>query len=165
MPRCRRAIYRSARPGGCSLRAPWTARRWRCRHGCNAWGPQVLALQIEQGRWKSAHISGALRIDGDLATPQGRLAIEVPRLADVDSLLGTALQGQLAGQLSLTGSGSRSRALVSLSGQDIALGAVRLQTLQVQGSVDEPLRAPRAALQLSAQGTLGGRGHDAVGEA
>jgi translocation and assembly module TamB len=116
---------------------------------------KALVLRIQQGRWKSVQLAGMLQVDGDLSAPAGHLSLSVPRLADVDPLLGTSLQG-LQGQLALGVSGKHSRALITLSAQDIALSAVRLHTLSVQGSIDQPLDSPRAALQLNATGKLAG---------
>ncbi|HEY7929656.1 MAG TPA: translocation/assembly module TamB domain-containing protein [Steroidobacteraceae bacterium] len=116
----------------------------------------ALSLQVGQGSWKSAHISGALRVDGDIRTPQAHLTLSVPRLADVDPMLGAALSGRLTAQLDLSGSGVRHRAQLSVDGQDIGLGGVQLHTLMARGTIEQPLREPQLALQLSAQGTLGG---------
>lgn len=115
-----------------------------------------LSLQIGQGSWKSAHVSGALRLDGDIHAPQAHLTLSVPRLADVDSMLGSALTGRLTAQLDLTGTGASNRALVQIDGQDIALGSVRLQALTAHGTIEQPLRTPQLDAQLSAQGALDG---------
>ncbi|HTT04383.1 MAG TPA: translocation/assembly module TamB domain-containing protein [Steroidobacteraceae bacterium] len=116
----------------------------------------ALSLQVGQGSWKSAHISGALRLDGDIRTPQAHLTLSVPRLADVDPMLGAPLRGRLTAQLDLSGNGARHRAQLSVDGQDIGLGSVQLQTLTARGTIEQPLRAPQLAVQLSGQGTLGG---------
>lgn len=119
-------------------------------------GTGALGLQIAQGRWKSAQLSGNLRIDGDVRAPQGQLQLTVPRVADLDPLLGDALRGQLSAQLQLQGSAARNRALLTLNAQDLALAAVDLHSLQLHGSIEQPLRSPRAELSLATQGTLGG---------
>ncbi|HEX4051606.1 MAG TPA: translocation/assembly module TamB domain-containing protein [Steroidobacteraceae bacterium] len=116
----------------------------------------ALSMQIGQGSWKSAHISGVLRLDGDIRTPQAHLTLSVPRLADVDPMLGSALTGRLTAQLDMQGSSARHRALVSMDGQDIALGSVQLRTLTARGTIEQPLRAPQLAMQVEATGTLGG---------
>ena len=114
-----------------------------------------LSLQIGQGSWKSAHVSGALRVDGDMHAPQAHLTLSVPRLADLDTMLGTALTGRLTAQLDLTGTAARNRALLHVDGQDIALGSLRVHVLTARGSIEEPLRTPQLDAQLSAQGELG----------
>ncbi|HLK71803.1 MAG TPA: hypothetical protein VKT19_07590, partial [Steroidobacteraceae bacterium] len=116
----------------------------------------VLGLQIAQGSWKSAHIKGELRIDGDMHAPQGRLILSVPRLADADTLIGLALTGRVSAQVDLQGSGTRQHALLHLTGQDLALGTVQLHSLTAEGSIVQPLQVPQIDLQLAGEGSLGG---------
>lgn len=115
-----------------------------------------MTLALENLDWKSLHGEGALRVDGDLLSPQGAVSLQVARLHDFAALLGAPLQGSARARVLFERAGSRSRAQVTLEGQDVVLATTQLQTLQLSGAVSDPLRSPQLALQLSSRGLVHG---------
>jgi translocation and assembly module TamB len=64
-------------------------------------GGEVRAL-IQHADWKSAHIDGDLTSGADVAQARGNLHLRMSQLADLDRLLGSDIQGSVAGSLALT---------------------------------------------------------------
>ena len=116
----------------------------------------TLSARIERGEWKSASLTGAVRIDAKAANPQGQLELHFARLEDLDRLLGQSLQGSLDASVQFSRSGGRPRAHVTLDAHDAGIAAQQLQLLQLRGDIVEPFTRPVLALHLSAQAVRGG---------
>ena len=101
----------------------------------------------------------SLNIKDDIRAPEGQLSLQITRLADLDAVLGEALQGSLNASVAFERPGGRSRARLAVVARDVGLPAQRLASLQLSGDIDQPLRRPRLALQLSAAALV--RGVDA----
>lgn len=110
-----------------------------------------FTLALERVDWKSAHGDATLRVDGDLLAPVGTVALRVGDLQDFAALLGQPLRGAAEASVVFEHSGSHSRARVKLDGHDVSLATTRLAKLQLHGLVNDPLRSPRLALQLSSE--------------
>lgn len=116
----------------------------------------TLLLQIQQGTWRSAQLSGLLRVGANGSAPQGQLLVRVTRLADLDALVGQPLEGDVAGTVDLALQNGRSVARLQLQGHNVGLPMRQLTQLQLSGSIEDPLHAPRLDLALTASGTLRG---------
>jgi translocation and assembly module TamB len=120
----------------------------------------ALSLQIEHGDWKSAHLEGAVHSASLHSAPQGRIALSMQQLSDLDRLLGLPLQGSLAANGLFDGTGTHGQASIDLSASNVGLPAQQLQQLQLQGEIEDPMRHPVLALKLSAQALL--QGHSSL---
>ncbi len=115
----------------------------------------TVSARIERGEWKSASLTGAVRIDAKATAPQGQLELHFARLQDLDRLLGQALQGSLDASVQFDRSGSRQRARVTLDAHDAGRTDQPLRLLQLRGEIFEPFARPVLALRLSAQAVRG----------
>ncbi|MDB6090601.1 MAG: hypothetical protein JWN85_3385 [Gammaproteobacteria bacterium] len=105
-------------------------------HGNLDGAPLLLDVSLERGTgdsvhavirhadWKSAHIEGDLASGAELARAQGNLRLRMGQLADLDRLLGTHIQGNVAGSLTLTPGGGSSRAQLQFDAHDVVTSGV-----------------------------------------
>jgi len=114
----------------------------------------TVSARIERGEWKSASLTGAVRIDPKATEPQGQLELQFAHLQDLDRLLGQKLQGSLDASVQFDRSGSHQRARVILDAHDAGRTDQPLQ-LQLRGNIVEPFAQPLLALHLSAQALRG----------
>lgn len=116
----------------------------------------MLLAQIQQGSWRSARLSGSLRMGADGSAPQGELLVRMARLADLDALTGQSLEGSVAGTVELGLQDGRSVARLQLQGRDVGLPMRQLTELQLGGTLEDPLHHPQLALALTASGRVRG---------
>jgi translocation and assembly module TamB len=108
-------------------------------------GDEVRAL-IQHADWKSAHIDGDLTSGANVAQARGNLHLRMSQLADLDRLLGSDIQGSVAGSLALTPVGTRSRAQIQFEAHDVMTAGISTTAqLSASGTMDA------LSLQLAAQ--------------
>lgn len=118
-------------------------------HGDLDGAPLVLNVSVEQTKanethvlihhadWKSAHIDGELASGADLKRARGNVRLRMGRLADVDRILGSSLQGSVAGNLTVTPAAARSRAQLQLEVHDLQSGGITTNAqLKAEGTLD-----------------------------
>jgi translocation and assembly module TamB len=116
-----------------------------------------LSARIERGDWKSMHAEGAMRFDPNAQRPQGKLALHVPNLADLDRLLGQPLQGSIDASVLFDEREGKSRAHVNVDARGIGVPAQQIEQLRLRGDITAPGTTPLLALHLSAATLLNGR--------
>ena len=84
----------------------------------------VVHAMIRRADWKSAHADGDLTAGADVARARGNVRWHMGQLSDLNGLLGSTLQGSVAGTLSLTPASGPSRAQIQLDAKDIVAGGV-----------------------------------------
>ena len=93
-------------------------------------------LTVQRADWKSAHLDGDLTTGADLAPGHGALRVHVDRLADLQRLLGTSLEGALKGSLELKPVRGRTDIAARLDAQDLVVANLRGEAqLTAQGSL------------------------------
>jgi translocation and assembly module TamB len=103
-------------------------------------------LSVSRADWKSAHIEGDLNTAAGMTPGRGMLRLRVERLDDLQPVIGYALKGSVAGNLSLRPVGRRTYAQLRVDASDIlAAGVAGNAQLTAYG----PLQA--LAMRLSAQ--------------
>ncbi|HUI60806.1 MAG TPA: translocation/assembly module TamB domain-containing protein, partial [Steroidobacteraceae bacterium] len=93
---------------------------------------------IQHADWKSAHAQGDVTGGPDFAQAHGNVQWRLSELADLDRLLGSTLQGSLAGSLSLTPSGGHSKVQLLVDAHNVVAGGV---TADAHLTGDGPLDA------------------------
>ena len=89
----------------------------------------TLHAIVHSADWKSAHIKGDLSapMDGggsSIDRASGNMRIEMTQLADLNRLLGTALQGGISGQLALRPGRGGSNAHIELDARNVVTGSL-----------------------------------------
>lgn len=101
---------------------------------------------IRRVDWKSAHVEADITSGADVAQAQGNLRLRMSQLGDLNRLIGTTLQGSIAGNVALTPAPVHSRAQINLEAHDVAAGGVTTNAkLTAAGALDA------LAIQLDAQ--------------
>ncbi|MFO1082333.1 MAG: translocation/assembly module TamB domain-containing protein [Reyranellaceae bacterium] len=104
--------------------------------------------------WASAALDVA-----DLAiTPQrttGQATLKVARLQEIGTLVGTPLAGSLDAAVVTDPQLADKRLQVRIAGKDLARGTQGVASLQIEGTVDDPLGNAGADLRLAAAGLRG----------
>ncbi|HYM27826.1 MAG TPA: translocation/assembly module TamB domain-containing protein, partial [Steroidobacteraceae bacterium] len=115
-------------------------------------GENAYRLIVRRADWKSAHADGDLTADARLTAGHGSLRLRMDRLADLQPLLGTSVQGSVAGSLTVKPAARGSYADARLEGRNVVLGGIAADArLHAAGTVDA------LSVQLSAQAPdLGG---------
>ncbi len=106
----------------------------------------ALHAVIRHADWKSAHIEGEITGGADLAQTRGDLQLRMNRLADLDRLLGSTLQGSVTGNVKLTPASGQSRAQIELEAHDVVAGGL---TTNAKLAASGPINA--LDIQLEAQ--------------
>jgi translocation and assembly module TamB len=116
-------------------------------------GADALHAVIRRVDWKSAHAQGDLTSGPEVARARGSLQLRMTQLADLDRLLGSTLQGSVAGDINLTPHAGPSRAQIRLEVHDLTTGGLTANAkLTASGTMDS------LALQLDAQSpAIGGK--------
>lgn len=126
--------------------------------------PLALAVALQRGRdgairgtieradWKSAHAEGDVSLRAGDHLPQGRVALRVARLEDLQPWIGQAVQGSVTANVDLVQAGGRARASIQLDARNAGVPDTRVERLSLKGWVDDPTTRPRVALQLAADG-------------
>jgi translocation and assembly module TamB len=118
-------------------------------HGDLDGAPLQLDVSLERGNgdtvhatirhadWKSAHIEGDITSGAKVAQARGALKLRMDQLADLDRLLGSTLQGSVAGNVTLTPTPSESHAQINLEAHDVVAGGVTANAkLAANGTMD-----------------------------
>ncbi|MGH8210247.1 MAG: hypothetical protein ACREU6_11765, partial [Steroidobacteraceae bacterium] len=118
-------------------------------HGDLDGGPLHLDVSLERGTggmvhatirradWKSAHIDGDLTSGADAAQARANVRFRMSQLGDLDRLLGSTLQGSVAGGVALTPTSGHPRAQIHLEAQDVVAGGVTANAkLTAAGATD-----------------------------
>lgn len=97
----------------------------------------VMHAVIRHADWKSAHIEGDLTSGSDVAQARGNLQLRMGQLGDFDRLLGSTIQGSVAGNVALTPASGRSNARIDLEAHDVVAGGVTSNAkLTASGAMD-----------------------------
>ena len=86
-------------------------------------GETVHAI-IHHADWKSAHAEGDLLTGADFEQTSGNVRLRMGQLADLNRLLGSALQGSVSGELSMRPVGGHSHAQLRLDARDVQAGGL-----------------------------------------
>ncbi len=84
--------------------------------------------------------------------PQGKIELRFARLADLAPLLGVTVNGRIEGTLDMAASQGRPQARLALTGTQLALAGDSIDTLRLEGTIDDPVTRPKLALRLAAAG-------------
>ena len=112
----------------------------------------ALLGTIERADWKSAHAEGSVTLRAHDHLPQGRLAMRIAQLGDLQPWIGQALQGSVVADVDLVQSGEHAQAIVQLDARSVVIGGTHVDHLSMSGRLDDPTTRPRAALQIAADG-------------
>ena len=115
-------------------------------------GRQGFQGSIRRGEWKSAHADGEISFVSGIDDARGHVHVEIGRLADLERLLGTQLQGSLDGHVDFTPSGGNTHAQFQVDGKDLSAGQLS-GTIHLAGEGDT--RSVAAKLQAQTP-NLGG---------
>jgi translocation and assembly module TamB len=94
-------------------------------------------LSVQRADWKSAHVDGDLTTGANLGPGHGTLRARIDRLADLQRLLGTNLDGAVRGSLELKPVRGHTDIEASLDAQDVVAASLRADAqLTARGSLD-----------------------------
>jgi translocation and assembly module TamB len=97
----------------------------------------VIHAVVRRADWKSAHIEGDVSSGADVSRARGALKLRMDQLADLNRLLGSTLQGSVAGNVTLTPGPAKSRAQIDLEAHNIVTGGVKADAkLAATGTMD-----------------------------
>jgi len=115
-------------------------------------GNGATRIIIDQAHWKSADASGSLSLEpkGDKAS--GKLAVRMTDLGDLSPLVGMSLKGSAEVALEMVNEGKVPQARIHAEVRQADWGDGRLDHLGLDGTIDDPLAHPVAALSLALEG-------------
>jgi translocation and assembly module TamB len=116
---------------------------------------QGLLIAIHQADWRSASISGALTLPKGATLPTGTLSFAMPRLADLDALIGQKLAGSLRASVELppTGPGH-----ITLNATNAGIaGKASVARTVVDARITNPTDHPTIAATMTAIGIQAGK--------
>jgi translocation and assembly module TamB len=113
-------------------------------------GDGSLSARIERADWKSAHAEGSVALRAIDRLPQGRLAIRVAQLSDLQAWIGKGVQGSVVANVDVARSAGHSVAMIELDARNAAFGETRIDHLTVAGRVADPTTRASLALQIAA---------------
>ena len=97
----------------------------------------VIHAIVRHADWKSAHIEGDVTSGTDVSRARGAIKLRMDQLADLNRLLGSTLQGSVAGNVTLTPGAGKSRAQIDLEAHDIVTGGIKAGAkLAATGTMD-----------------------------
>ena len=109
----------------------------------------TIRVAIDRADWKSAHGEGALTLPPGATIPQGRLALRMNRLADVQLFIGMPV----AGSLGATAEFAHDRAQVRAELHGVRLpGATEIANAVLTATVADPVTRPAVDASLVAEG-------------
>lgn len=109
-------------------------------------------LAIPALRWKSLAAKGEVALAPAATLPQGKIELHVTRLADLAPLLGVAIGGAVDGAVEMTAPQGRPQARLTLTGKQLTLEENAIDTVQLAGTIDDPIAHPKLALRVAATG-------------
>lgn len=100
--------------------------------------------------WKSLQARADFKLppNGDVI---GRADIELQRLSDLATFIGTKLEGSIKAVVDAQMRGGKSRAAINAHAVGLQAGDVKAGALAVEGTIDDPLGKPSLSLALNAQ--------------
>ncbi len=97
----------------------------------------VYHATVEHADWKSGHVEGDLTSGADFAQARGNVGFRVGRLSDFDRLVGSNLEGSLAGSMVFRPVSGRSHARIRLEAHDVVAGGITTNAqLSANGTMD-----------------------------
>jgi translocation and assembly module TamB len=97
----------------------------------------IYHANIKQADWKSAHADGEIASGANVEQAKGTIHFRMSQLSDLNRLLGSALQGNVAGTVALTPVGGKSHAHIEIDAKDVVTGAVTTNAqLNATGTMD-----------------------------
>lgn len=97
----------------------------------------IYHADIKQADWKSAHADGEIASGANVQQAKGTIHFRMGQLSDLNRLLGSALQGNVAGTVALTPAGGKSHAHIDIDAKDIVTGAITTNAqLNATGTMD-----------------------------
>ena len=115
-------------------------------------GDGSLRSTIERADWKSAHAEGDVSLRAGDRLPQGRLALRIARLEDLQPWIGQTVQGSVMANVDLVQSGGRAQAKIQLDARKVGVAGTQVDRMTLAGRIDDPTTRPQVALQLAADG-------------
>ena len=103
-------------------------------------------LAVQRAEWRSARIEGELTTAANLTPGHGMLRLSMGRLEDLEPLLGTSLEGSLAGHLALRPAAGRTFIQLELDARDIVVADLPASARLTASGLPDAL-----ALHLTAQ--------------
>jgi translocation and assembly module TamB len=113
-------------------------------------GDSSLLATIERADWKSVHAEGSVGMRASDRLPQGRMAVQIARLSDLQPWIGQDAQGSVVANVDVVPSGGHVQAKIELDARNAAIGRSQIDHLNVTGRVDDPTTHPNVALQFAA---------------
>jgi translocation and assembly module TamB len=106
----------------------------------------TLHLDIAKADWKSLHVEGALTFAAGASLPQGRVAVAMGKLSDLDRLMGGRLAGSLSAEAVLDGDAVH----LKLDGASLGAAGSGVTKVGLVATVSDPLgkRVTDATLRL-----------------
>src|SRR5207248_6090557 len=111
-----------------------------------------LLAAIERADWKSAHAEGNVALRAGDRLPQGRVAVRIARLADLQPWIGQEMQGSVVADVDLVDSSGHAQAKIQLDVRNARVEEIEIEHLHIAGRVDNPTTHPNMALQFAADG-------------
>ena len=81
----------------------------------------TLHLTVQRADWKSAHLQGDLTTVANTTPSSGGGSLRIDRLADLQSLIGTAIAGSITGNFALKASGGHTNTRLQLDAQNVVV--------------------------------------------
>lgn len=116
----------------------------------------MMHVLVRRADWKSAQLRADLTLASGAKLPEGSLALQIARLADLRPLLGTALTGSIEAHLAMATAAGRAQARLAAAARDIAVPGAAIGGISLAGTIDDPAARPRFALRLAAQDVAAG---------
>jgi translocation and assembly module TamB len=122
-----------------------------------------LRTLIQRADWKSAHAQGDITLAPAGAQSHGQVSLQIPRLADLQPLLGMDVQGALDGTVALHSDQGKTHAQLQLAARGLAAGSfIGDVQLNAEGTTDAlgfdlDLQMPKlrgAAANVAAHGSM-----------
>lgn len=110
----------------------------------------TLSLRITKLDWQSLHADGAMDLPAGATLPQGKLQLGMADLGQLRPFVGLPVSGSLQASLDLPPAGAP--AAIALQARDIGTPGNTVRSLDLKGTLAEPLGARIADLTLTADG-------------
>jgi translocation and assembly module TamB len=111
-------------------------------------------LFVRRATWKSVHVDADVTAGPRLSLASGKLDLRIDRLADLQPLLGRALEGRLSGSTTFTTSGASTLARVRIEALDVASAGMSGADVRLSGA--GPLQALPLTLAVRIPNLAGG---------
>ena len=112
----------------------------------------ALRSTIERADWKSAHAEGELSLRKGDTLPQGRMAIRMAKLEDLQAWIGQPVHGAVTATIDLVDMRGRPRAKIQLDAHKAGISGAQVDHVAVAGTIDDPTAHASVAVQVVADG-------------